>query len=161
MGAMKQLLLVAALLLAAGCLLVWASPSRAWDGRGPWVYYPLGDKGLGVGVGISAWIVAAAWFLALGILFGLLSSVRVSRAWFAMALAVPVYICGALFGFLESFLWEPPLTHPFLGPHIGSHAYVLPLELAVSGVAAFCGLILTREMLDRFERKHVDGGASL
>jgi hypothetical protein len=146
--------------LAASCLLVWASPSRLWGGdAGPWVYYPLGDKGLGVGVGISGWIVAAAWFVALGILVGLLSSVRVSRAWFAMALLVPVYICGALFGFLVSFLGEPPpVTHPslWLHPYTGSHAYAIPLELAVSGVAAFCGLILTRSMLGRFERRHVD-----
>src|SRR5207302_5448402 len=79
---MKRLLLVATL-LGAGCLLVWASPSRSWDARGPWVYYPLGNQS-GVGLGISAWTTTAAWFIGFGTLAGLLSSIRVSRAWFAI-----------------------------------------------------------------------------
>src|SRR5207302_5645877 len=135
---MKRLLLIATL-LGAGCLLVWASPSRSWDARGPWVYYPLGNQS-GVGLGISAWTTTAAWFVGFGTLAGLLASIRVSRAWFAIALVVlPVFLYGTLFGFLESFIWEPqsaPNAFPPFLEHFGTTPYrgvanVLPLGLAV------------------------------
>jgi hypothetical protein len=141
--------------LAVGCLLVWASPSRAWElDDGPWVYYPLGNRP-GVGVGISAWITAAAWFIAAGITVGLLSSSRVSRSWFVMVLlGVPLFVGGTLFGFLESFLWEPQWpTVPFQDYYMAHYGTVLPVGLVVALGGAVMGLVLTRAILGRFRAK--------
>ena len=161
---MKRLLLVATL-LGAGCLLVWASSSRAWTARGPWVYYPLGNPS-GGGLGISAWTTTAAWFMAFGILVALLSSIRVSRAWFAIALVgLPVFLYGTLFGFLESFIWEPqsaPSAFPPFVEHPLNTPYqvvpgVLPLGLGVGMGAVLVGLIGARAMLGRFESRQLEG----
>jgi hypothetical protein len=113
-------------------------------------------------MGVSAWITAALWFTALGVSVGLLSSIRISRIWYALALlGPPIFLYGTLFGFLESFLWEPQETPhvrpdgfegPLLGPTLGQTGNLLPLGLAVAVVATVCGVILVRLMLRRSDR---------
>src|SRR5436190_6585074 len=158
---MKRLLFAASLLLAAACLFVWGSPTRFWDGRGPWVYYPFGSDARGTGFGISAWILAGAWFIALGTWAGLLSWMRVSRAWFAIALVgIPLFMYGTLFAFLESFWNFQTPCGPLGACPIAAHPIFLPLGLAVGMAAALAAVIGTRTLLDRFDRTHVNHGVT-
>jgi hypothetical protein len=70
---------------------------------------------------------------------------------------------GTLFGFVESFLWEP-MWPPYFPNHMQGYVgspNVLLLGFAVAVGGAISGVIGTRAMLDRFERQHLDGGVSL
>lgn len=140
-----------AVLIGLGCVWAWASPTRGSDSIGPWVYYPLGMSPTGQGLALSGWVLSVAWFLAFGVLAGVLLAQPHSAMWWAVITAAAViFALGVLGGVVESFL-PPPYTGPPPGPPAGSTRGfgLLPLAIALDTVVFLVAVVGPRMLLKR------------